>query len=92
MSDSRGRTVAPIRRDYAAGADFLRVVSIFLIAWFHIWQQSWLNPSFTLFGHDFHLETLVRSSYSMVEVMLMLSGFWLMLGHLSGRNRRPADF
>lgn len=92
MSDLRGRAVAPIRRDYAAGADFLRVVSIFLIAWFHIWQQSWLNPSFTLFGHYFNLETLVRSSYSMVEVMLMLSGFLLMLGHLSGRNRRPADF
>ena len=92
MSDSRGRAVAPIRRDYAAGADFLRVVSIFLIAWFHIWQQSWLNPSFTLFGHYFNLETLVRSSYAMVEVMLMLSGFLLMLGHLSGRNRRPADF
>ena len=92
MSDLRGRAVEPIRRDYAAGADFLRVVSIFLIAWFHIWQQSWLNPSFTLFGHYFNLETLVRSSYSMVEVMLMLSGFLLMLGHLSGRNRRPADF
>ena len=92
MSDLCGRAVAPIRRDYAAGADFLRVVSIFLIAWFHIWQQSWLNPSFTLFGHYFNLETLVRSSYSMVEVMLMLSGFLLMLGHLSGRNRRPADF
>ena len=91
MSDT-GMRVAPIRRDYAAGADFLRVVSIFLIAWFHIWQQSWLNPSFTLFGHYFNLDPLVRSGYSMVDVMLMLSGFLLMLGFLNGRDRAPRRF
>lgn len=92
MSDTRRHAIAPIRSDYAAGADFLRVLSIFLIAWFHIWQQSWLNPSFTLLGHYCNLDPMIRAGYAMVDVMLMLSGFLLMLGHLSGRNRRPADF
>lgn len=92
MSEKKRRAAPPIRSDYAAGADFLRVISIFLIAWFHIWQQSWQNPSFTLFGHYFDLQTLVSKSYAMVDIMLMLSGFLLMLGHMAGRNRRPADF
>ena len=43
----RGLT-APIRSSYADAADFLRALCIFFIAWFHIWQQSWLNPNFTL--------------------------------------------
>ncbi len=92
MSEPSRRIVPPIRSDYAAGADFLRVISIILIAWFHIWQQSWQNPNFALFGHTIDVQTLVSKGYAMVDIMLLISGFLLMLGHMSGRNRRPADF
>ena len=30
------------RAKYAAAADFLRVISVFMIGWYHIWQQNWL--------------------------------------------------
>lgn len=71
--------------DRAPAADILRVISIGIVGWYHIWQQSWLNPSFTLFGHYFNLYPLVSRGYMFVYVMFMLSGFVLMLGSLNGR-------
>lgn len=78
--------------DYADAGDFLRVVSIAVIAWFHIWQQSWLNPNFTLLGKTIELYPLVSCGYMLVDLMLLLSGFLLMLGYLNGRNRRCGEF
>lgn len=78
--------------NYADAGDFLRVASIAIIAWFHIWQQSWLNPNFTLFGKTIELYPLVSCGYMLVDLMLLLSGFLLMLGYLNGRNRRCGDF
>lgn len=77
---------------YADAGDFLRVASIALIAWFHIWQQSWLNPNPTIFGKTLDLYPLVSCGYMLVDLMLLLSGFLLMLGYLNGRNRRAGDF
>ena len=71
--------------DRTPAADILRVISIGIVGWYHIWQQSWLNPSFTLFGHYFNLYPLVSRGYMFVYVMFMLSGFVLMLGSLNGR-------
>ena len=38
---------APEERRLAA-ADALRVAAVFLVGWFHIWQQSWLDPGFRI--------------------------------------------
>ena len=43
----------------APAADVLRVASVFMIAWYHIWQQSWLNPNFTLFGFEINMYPVV---------------------------------
>ena len=77
---------------YADAGDFLRVVSIFFIAWFHIWQQSWLDPNIYISGKQINLYPLVSCGYMLVDLMLLLSGFLLMLGFLNGRNRRAGDF
>ena len=87
----RGLT-APIRSSYADAADFLRALCIFFIAWFHIWQQSWLNPNFTLLGHPVDIYPGVACGYMFVDLMLALSGFLLMLGFLNGRDRAPRRF
>lgn len=78
---------APLRPDYVDAGDFLRVASVLLVAWFHIWQQSWLNPNMTLFGHTLRIWPIVSGGYMFVDLMLMLSGFLLMLGWQTGRNR-----
>jgi len=80
------------RAGYADAGDFLRVISIAFIAWFHIWQQSWLNPNPRIFGRTIDLYPLVSCGYMLVDLMLLLSGFLLMLGYLNGRNRSPRDF
>ena len=83
---------APVRGDYADAADLLRVLCVGLIGWYHIWQQSWLNPNLTLGGHTLRLYPLVACGYMFVDLMLLLSGFLLMLGYLSGRSRDLRDF
>ena len=64
---------------YVAVADGLRAVSIFIVAWFHIWQQSWLTPYIQGKGFYFSLDPLVRTGYLFVDIMLLLSGFLLYL-------------
>lgn len=80
------------RSNYADAGDLLRVISVGLIGWYHIWQQSWLNPNIKLFGAELRLYSTVASGYMFVDLMLMLSGFLLMLGALSSRSQRPRDF
>lgn len=60
---------------YVAVADGMRAIFIFIISWYHIWQQSWLSPNFTLFGHNINIYPLVRTGYMWVDGMLLLSGF-----------------
>ena len=78
---------APGTRRYFPAADVLRVLCIFTVAWFHIWQQSWLDPSFTLGGHYFNLQRIVRRGYMLVDLTLLLTGFLLYqpLVHTGGR-------
>jgi len=74
-----------ISRPYEAGdrfiasADLLRVISVYLVAWYHIWQQSWLNPVLKIGGLRLDFNPLVRTGYLMVDRLLMLSGFLLFL-------------
>lgn len=80
------------RADYADAGDFLRVACVGLIGWYHIWQQSWLNPDLKIFGCTLRIYPVVACGYMFVDLMLLLSGFLLMLGWESGRGRNARDF
>lgn len=53
----------------------VRVILVFLVSWYHIWQQSWLTPSIGRYSLDY----LVRTGYMPVDGMILLSGFLLFL-------------
>lgn len=53
----------------------LRVLLVFIVAWYHFWQQSWLTPSIGSYSLDF----LVRAGYVPVDGTILLSGFLLFL-------------
>ena len=55
--------------------DGLRVIMIFIVSWYHIWQQSWLRP---MIG-SYSLDWLVRSGYVWVDGTVLLSAFLLFL-------------
>ena len=80
------------KSSYADAGDFLRVASVGLVGWFHIWQQSWLNPNLRIGSATLNFYPLVACGYMFVDLMLMLSGFLLMLGYLSGRVKSWKDF
>ena len=77
---------------YAAAGDFLRVVSIFMVAWFHIWQQSWLGPVLRVGGLRLDLTFAVRTGYMFVDLMLVLSGFLTYLPYACGKQRPAGEF
>ena len=67
--------------------DGLRVLMIFIVSWYHIWQQSWLRP---MIG-NYSLEYLVRSGYVWVDGTVLLSSFLLFLPYAKAlREKRPA--
>lgn len=70
---------APGERRYLAAADLLRVFSVGLVGWFHIWQQSWLDPGFSCGAVWIDLQRIARHGYMPVDLMLLLSGFLLYL-------------
>ena len=55
--------------------DGLRTLMIFIVSWYHIWQQSWLTPSVGSVSLDF----LVRSGYVWVDSTVVLSAFLMLL-------------
>ena len=61
--------------------DGLRVLMIFIVSWFHIWQQSWLTPMIYVpsAGIYYSLDYLVRSGYVWVDGTVLLSAFLLYL-------------
>lgn len=61
--------------------DGIRVLAIGLIAWFHIWQQSWLAPYFMIGNRSFSLMPLPRAGYLWVDMFILLSAFQLFLPH-----------
>ena len=84
---------APAEKRLAA-ADTLRAAAVFLVAWFHIWQQSWLDPGFRIGQYYVNLQQVVRHGYVMVDELLVLSGFLLALPavrrRIQGRLPEPA--
>lgn len=59
--------------------DGIRALCIFLVGWFHIWQQGWLTPTFVIGNRVISLDFLLRSGYLWVDGLLLLSGFLLYL-------------
>ena len=67
--------------------DGLRVLMIFIVSWYHIWQQSWLRPAIG----SYSLDWLVRSGYVWVDGTVLLSAFLLFLPYAEAmRGRLPA--
>ena len=86
-------TAAPTEKKYLAAADILRVFAIAFLGWYHIWQQSWLNPGFRLGNYYVNLQQIVRHGYILVDVLLVISGFLLSLPYAKARlglGRRPS--
>ena len=69
--------------------DGIRVLCVLLVGWFHIWQQSWLSPSFVIDGERISLDFLLRSGYIWVDGLLLLSGFLLYLPYTQAQSRMP---
>lgn len=71
--------------NYLNALDGIRAFAILIVAWYHIWQLSWLQPikNTTLLSvfhvNSINFDWMVRTGYQMVDVMLLLSGFCLFL-------------
>ncbi len=59
--------------------DGLRAFFVFSVLAFHLWQQSWLTPTFSVFGEHISLYSYLRTGYLWVDGMLLLSSFLLFL-------------
>ena len=80
------------RRNRIPELDGLRVLMIFVVSRYHIWQQSWLQPWIRIdfLGIDYSLDWLVRSGYIWVDGTVLLSVFLLFLPWAEAkRNRTP---
>ncbi|MCQ2457168.1 MAG: acyltransferase [Clostridia bacterium] len=55
--------------------DGIRVIMIFIVSWYHLWQQSWLTP----YIGSYSLDYLLRSGYIWVDGTVLLSAFLLFL-------------
>lgn len=82
---------------YVETCDGLRTLAVLIVAWFHIWQQSWLFPGLTVLGRDISLDPLVRSGYMWVDMMILISGFclylpWARRRYEGGKPPRTLDF
>ena len=67
--------------------DGLRVLMIFIVSWYHIWQQSWLRPAIGSYSLDY----LVRAGYLWVDGTVLLSAFLLFLPYArAARGGLPA--
>jgi len=79
LIDSWRRHSALEARGRIPALDGLRAFFVFSIVAYHFWQQSWLTPTFTLFGTFISLDPWLRTGYLWVDGLLLLSGFLLYL-------------
>ena len=68
---------ATASQDHFEVLDGLRGIAIFLVVWFHIWQQSWLGTSFKILGHTIDLNFLPRVGFIGVDLFIILGAFGL---------------
>ena len=52
---------------------------LFMVSWYHIWQQSWLSPNLNIGGFRVEIEPFVRCGYMMVDGIILLSAFLMFL-------------
>ena len=75
---------------HVAVADGMRAIFIFIISWYHIWQQSWLSPNLTIGSFTLDIYPLIRTGYMWVDGMLLLSGFLTFLPYARAMiDRKP---
>ena len=84
LSKESFRLTSPASDRYVPAADGVRALCTLGIMWYHIWQQSWLQPSVSVFGRVLDFNWLVRCGYLLVDGMLALSGFLLFLPYARG--------
>ena len=70
-----------MRQKWIPELDGLRALMIFMISWYHIWQQSWLTP----FLGTYSLDYLLRSGYIWVDGTVLLSAFLLYRPYVQSR-------
>ena len=87
------KTDAKRREGRIPELDGLRVLMIFLVSWYHIWQQSWLTPVIRIpsAGIWYSLDYLVRSGYIWVDGTVLLSAFLLYLPLARSGQKALAD-
>lgn len=83
------KILVPPRPEYAAAGDLMRVFSVYMVGWYHIWQQSWLSPVLRTEAFTLNFTAPVRAGYMFVDLMLLLSGFLLYLPY-ANRAEDPA--
>lgn len=64
----------------------LRALLVFVVSFFHLWQQSWLTPRFSLGLIHINMDYILRSGYIWVDGMLLLSGFLLYLPYAAAKR------
>ena len=96
MTNSFRKKIAHYSKDISESRldvlDGLRVLFIALIAWFHIWQQSWLSPYLQIGQHIISFDFLPRAGYLLVDGMLLLSGLLLYYPVAQGHEFKTAVF
>ena len=92
MEEPLARRHAPPDAGYAAAGDLLRALCVFMVGWYHIWQQSWLSPALQIGSHRLDLTPPVRTGYMFVDLMLVLSGFLTYLPWANRRERAAGEF
>ena len=75
-----GRLLPPQEPQRPLGADVFRTMAVGMVGWFHIWQQTWINPG--------PLQLAVRTGYIWVDGMILLSAFCLWLPYARARAAR----
>ncbi len=71
-------------KKHLAAPDLLRVGGILTVAWYHFWQQSWLDPGFHVGPVHVDVQQAIRHGYMAVDLIVLLSGFLLALGAARG--------
>ena len=74
-----------MKREYIPELDGFRVLMVYLVSWFHFWQQSWLTPYLGPISLDF----MVRAGYMLVDGTILLSAFLLTLPYTGEGERVP---
>ena len=84
----------PIDSKHLDVLDGFRVLCVFLVGWYHIWQQGWLSPTLYIGNRVISLDFLLRSGYIWVDGLMLLSGFLLYLPFAAAKGtlQKPLTF